>query len=98
MSMPPRASGLIPAIPAGRMVQIGNAAIEGATIALLSRAKRQELELWSAAWNTAGWRRTRNSSISSWMAASFSRSKPMPEGGRMSAGTTRACATGRPDD
>ena len=37
--------GLIPAIPAGRMVQIGNAAIEGATIALLSRGKRQELEL-----------------------------------------------------
>jgi uncharacterized 2Fe-2S/4Fe-4S cluster protein (DUF4445 family) len=37
--------GLIPEIPAGRMVQIGNAAIEGATIALLSRAKRQELEL-----------------------------------------------------
>jgi uncharacterized 2Fe-2S/4Fe-4S cluster protein (DUF4445 family) len=37
--------GLIPAIPPGRMVQIGNAAIEGATIALLSRAKRQELEL-----------------------------------------------------
>jgi uncharacterized 2Fe-2S/4Fe-4S cluster protein (DUF4445 family) len=36
--------GLIPAIPAGRMVQIGNAAIEGATIALLSRAKREELE------------------------------------------------------
>ncbi len=36
--------GLIPAIPAGRMVQIGNAAIEGATIALLSRTKRQELE------------------------------------------------------
>jgi uncharacterized 2Fe-2S/4Fe-4S cluster protein (DUF4445 family) len=27
------------------MVQIGNAAIEGATIALLSRARRQELEL-----------------------------------------------------
>jgi uncharacterized 2Fe-2S/4Fe-4S cluster protein (DUF4445 family) len=36
--------GLIPRIPAGRMVQIGNAAIEGATIALLSRAKRDELE------------------------------------------------------
>jgi uncharacterized 2Fe-2S/4Fe-4S cluster protein (DUF4445 family) len=36
--------GLIPAIRAGRMVQIGNAAIEGATIALLSRAKREELE------------------------------------------------------
>jgi uncharacterized 2Fe-2S/4Fe-4S cluster protein (DUF4445 family) len=36
--------GLIPAIPASRMVQIGNAAIEGATIALLSRAKRDELE------------------------------------------------------
>jgi uncharacterized 2Fe-2S/4Fe-4S cluster protein (DUF4445 family) len=37
--------GLIPSIPTGRMVQIGNAAIEGATIALLSRAKREELEL-----------------------------------------------------
>jgi uncharacterized 2Fe-2S/4Fe-4S cluster protein (DUF4445 family) len=37
--------GLIPAIAADRMVQIGNAAIEGATIALLSRARRQELEL-----------------------------------------------------
>ena len=37
--------GLIPAIPADRVVQIGNAAIEGATIALLSRAKRRELEL-----------------------------------------------------
>jgi uncharacterized 2Fe-2S/4Fe-4S cluster protein (DUF4445 family) len=36
--------GLLPAIPASRMVQIGNAAIEGATIALLSRAKREELE------------------------------------------------------
>jgi uncharacterized 2Fe-2S/4Fe-4S cluster protein (DUF4445 family) len=36
--------GLIPAIPATRMVQIGNAAIEGATIALLSRAKREEIE------------------------------------------------------
>jgi uncharacterized 2Fe-2S/4Fe-4S cluster protein (DUF4445 family) len=36
--------GLIPAIPARRIVQIGNAAIEGATIALLSRAKREELE------------------------------------------------------
>jgi uncharacterized 2Fe-2S/4Fe-4S cluster protein (DUF4445 family) len=36
--------GLIPAIAADRMVQIGNAAIEGATIALLSRAKREELE------------------------------------------------------
>ena len=36
--------GLIPSIPADRMVQIGNAAIEGATIALLSRTKREELE------------------------------------------------------
>ena len=36
--------GLIPPIPESRMVQIGNAAIEGATMALLSRAKRQELE------------------------------------------------------
>jgi uncharacterized 2Fe-2S/4Fe-4S cluster protein (DUF4445 family) len=36
--------GLIPAIPADKMVQIGNAAIEGATIALLSKAKRRELE------------------------------------------------------
>ena len=36
--------GLLPAIPAERVVQIGNAAIEGATIALLSRAKREELK------------------------------------------------------
>jgi uncharacterized 2Fe-2S/4Fe-4S cluster protein (DUF4445 family) len=36
--------GLVPPIPAGRMAQIGNAAIEGATIALLSRGKRAELE------------------------------------------------------
>jgi uncharacterized 2Fe-2S/4Fe-4S cluster protein (DUF4445 family) len=36
--------GLIPAISADRIMQIGNAAIEGATIALLSRAKRAELE------------------------------------------------------
>src|SRR5580698_7233687 len=36
--------GLTPSIPAGRLVQIGNAAIEGATIALLSKAKREELE------------------------------------------------------
>jgi len=39
-----RRIGLIPAISADRMVQIGNAAIEGASIALLSRTKRQELE------------------------------------------------------
>jgi uncharacterized 2Fe-2S/4Fe-4S cluster protein (DUF4445 family) len=31
-------------IPAERVVQVGNAAIEGATLALLSRAKRVELE------------------------------------------------------
>jgi uncharacterized 2Fe-2S/4Fe-4S cluster protein (DUF4445 family) len=36
--------GLIPSIPEGRIVQIGNAAIEGATIALLSQSKRRELE------------------------------------------------------
>jgi uncharacterized 2Fe-2S/4Fe-4S cluster protein (DUF4445 family) len=36
--------GLIPNIPAEKIVQVGNAAIEGACIALLSRAKRQELE------------------------------------------------------
>ena len=37
--------GLIPAISADRIVQIGNAAIEGASMALLSRGKRRELEL-----------------------------------------------------
>jgi uncharacterized 2Fe-2S/4Fe-4S cluster protein (DUF4445 family) len=37
--------GLIPALPEERIVQAGNAAIEGATIALLSKAKRQELEM-----------------------------------------------------
>lgn len=36
--------GLIPNLPADRIVRIGNAAIEGASIALLSRAKRRELE------------------------------------------------------
>jgi uncharacterized 2Fe-2S/4Fe-4S cluster protein (DUF4445 family) len=36
--------GLIPNIPDAKIVQVGNAAIEGATIALLSVARRQELE------------------------------------------------------
>jgi len=36
--------GLIPNIDESRIVQVGNAAVEGATIALLSRAKRAELE------------------------------------------------------
>ena len=39
-----RRIGLIPDLPDERIVRIGNAAIEGATIALLSRARRQELE------------------------------------------------------
>ena len=38
------ASGSFPALPATRIVQVGNTAIEGATIALLSKSKRQELE------------------------------------------------------
>ena len=36
--------GLIPNIPAEKILQVGNAAIEGACIALLSRSKRDELE------------------------------------------------------
>lgn len=36
--------GLIPSLDAAKIVQAGNTAIEGATIALLSRAKRRELE------------------------------------------------------
>ncbi|HEY5041696.1 MAG TPA: ASKHA domain-containing protein, partial [Verrucomicrobiae bacterium] len=36
--------GLIPNIDESKIVQVGNAAIEGATIALLSRSKRAELE------------------------------------------------------
>jgi uncharacterized 2Fe-2S/4Fe-4S cluster protein (DUF4445 family) len=36
--------GLIPSIPAERIVQVGNASVEGACIALLSCAKRAELE------------------------------------------------------
>jgi uncharacterized 2Fe-2S/4Fe-4S cluster protein (DUF4445 family) len=36
--------GLIPRMPESRIVQVGNAAIEGASIALLSKTKRQELE------------------------------------------------------
>jgi uncharacterized 2Fe-2S/4Fe-4S cluster protein (DUF4445 family) len=36
--------GLIPNIPAAKLLQVGNASVEGACIALLSRAKRAELE------------------------------------------------------
>ena len=36
--------GLVPNLPAAKIVQAGNTAIEGATIALLSKTKRQELE------------------------------------------------------
>jgi uncharacterized 2Fe-2S/4Fe-4S cluster protein (DUF4445 family) len=36
--------GLVPNLPEAKIVQAGNTAIEGATIALLSKAKRQELE------------------------------------------------------
>ena len=39
-----RRIGLIPDLPDEKIVQVGNAAIEGATIALLSRARRAELE------------------------------------------------------
>ena len=39
-----RRIGLIPNIPDEKIIQVGNAAIEGACIALLSRAKRNELE------------------------------------------------------
>jgi uncharacterized 2Fe-2S/4Fe-4S cluster protein (DUF4445 family) len=36
--------GLIPNVAKSRIVQVGNAAIEGASIALLSKTRRQELE------------------------------------------------------
>jgi uncharacterized 2Fe-2S/4Fe-4S cluster protein (DUF4445 family) len=36
--------GLIPDIADGKIVQVGNAALEGATIALVSKSRRQELE------------------------------------------------------
>jgi uncharacterized 2Fe-2S/4Fe-4S cluster protein (DUF4445 family) len=36
--------GLVPGLDSSKIVQAGNTAIEGATIALLSKAKRQELE------------------------------------------------------
>jgi len=36
--------GLIPNLPDDKIVQIGNAALEGATIALVSRSRRQEIE------------------------------------------------------
>jgi uncharacterized 2Fe-2S/4Fe-4S cluster protein (DUF4445 family) len=39
-----RRIGLIPNLPDEKIVQVGNASIEGATIALLSAPKRQELE------------------------------------------------------
>jgi uncharacterized 2Fe-2S/4Fe-4S cluster protein (DUF4445 family) len=37
--------GLIPSIPDSKIVQVGNASIEGACIALLSKSKRAELEI-----------------------------------------------------
>lgn len=39
-----RRIGLVPNLPDARIVQVGNAAIEGASMALLSRSRRQELE------------------------------------------------------
>ena len=39
-----RRIGLIPNLPDAKIVQVGNAAIEGACIALLSKTKRRELE------------------------------------------------------
>jgi uncharacterized 2Fe-2S/4Fe-4S cluster protein (DUF4445 family) len=39
-----RRIGLVPALSDAKIVKVGNAAIEGASIALLSNAKRQELE------------------------------------------------------
>jgi uncharacterized 2Fe-2S/4Fe-4S cluster protein (DUF4445 family) len=39
-----RRIGLIPNIPDSKIVQVGNAAIEGACMALLSKSKREELE------------------------------------------------------
>ncbi len=39
-----RRIGLIPDLPDEKIVKVGNAAIEGATIALLSRSRRAELE------------------------------------------------------
>jgi len=39
-----RRIGLIPNLPDSKIVQVGNAAIEGACMALLSKTKRQELE------------------------------------------------------
>jgi uncharacterized 2Fe-2S/4Fe-4S cluster protein (DUF4445 family) len=36
--------GLVPSLDSAKIVQAGNTAIEGATIALLSKSKRQELE------------------------------------------------------
>jgi uncharacterized 2Fe-2S/4Fe-4S cluster protein (DUF4445 family) len=39
-----RRIGLIPDLPDDKIVKVGNAAIEGATIALLSRSRRAELE------------------------------------------------------
>ena len=36
--------GLVPNLPTGKFIQAGNLAIEGATMALLSKTKRQELE------------------------------------------------------
>jgi uncharacterized 2Fe-2S/4Fe-4S cluster protein (DUF4445 family) len=41
---PAQRIGLIPEMPAAKVVPVGNAAIEGATLALLSLSRRRELE------------------------------------------------------
>ena len=68
-----RRIGLIPNLPDSKIVQVGNAAIEGACIALLSKSKRENWKRWSNASSIADWKHIRDFSISSSMAASSSR-------------------------
>ena len=72
--------GLIPNVAqSAKVVQVGNAAIEGASIALLSKTKRQEFEeRWWEEWSTAASKPTRDSSISSWRDASSKPVESMP--------------------
>ena len=68
-----RRIGLIPNLQDDEIVQVGNAAIEGACIALLSVRTAGARGSWCGGSSTAGWRPTRTSSTSSSKGASSSR-------------------------
>jgi len=68
--------GLIPDLPRDRIVKLGNAALLGASMALLSRRRRAAIERTCIGWSWCGSRRIPDSSTSSCRGASSCRSGP----------------------